>query len=164
LRGAIVWCDPQHTLYPPAVAAAGVPLEKLFLLYPSNPAEQLWAITECLRCKGVAATIAQVSSLSRIEARRLQLAAERGGGVGILLRRLDRNASIYAAATRWLVCPCQGLRTVQRWKIQLIHAHGGRIGQTVILEHHREENLVCAVDQLADRPGQAGNGSIRVSA
>jgi len=160
----IVWCDPRRTLYPPAVAASGVPPEKLFLLYPSNAAEQLWAITECLRCKGVAATIAPVSRLSRTEARRLQLAAERGGGVGILLRPLDRNASIYAAATRWLVCPCQGLRTVQRWKIQLIYAHGGRVGQTVILEHHREEHLVRAVDQLADRPAAKTDRPIRASA
>jgi protein ImuA len=107
-----------------------------------------------MRCKGVSATIAQVGRLSRIEARRLQLAAEQGGGIGILLRPMDRNASVYAAASRWLVSPAQGLRTVQRWKIQLIHAHGGRIGQTVILEHHRETNTLRASEQLANRQSE----------
>jgi hypothetical protein len=132
-------------------------MEKLFLLHPRSQTEQSWAIAECMRCRGVGATIAQVGGLTRIEARRLQLAVERGGGVGILLRPLDRNASIYAAATRWLVSPARGLRTVQRWKIQLLHAHGGRVGQTVFLEHHRETNSVRAVEQLADRQGAATN-------
>jgi protein ImuA len=161
--GVIIWCDPQQTLYPPAIAAAGVPLEKLYLLHPKNQADQSWAIAECMRCKGVGATIAQIPRLSRLEARRLQLSAERGGGVGLLLRPFDRNASTYAAATRWLVSSIPGLRSVQRWKIQLIHAHGGRIGQTVILEHSRETNLVRAVEQLADRQVETKE-SIRISA
>ncbi len=162
--GVIIWCDPLGALYPPAVAAAGIPLEKFFLLHPATAADQSWAIAECMCCKGVGATIAQVPRVSRIEARRLQLAAEKGGGVGLLLRPFDRNASIYAAATRWLVSPFPGLRTVQRWKIQLIHAHGGRVGQTVILEHHRETNTVRAAEQLADRQGEKATIAVRASA
>jgi hypothetical protein len=159
--GAIVWCDPLHALYPPAVAAMGVPLDRLFLLHPKTVADENWAVTECLRCRGVAATVASPRRLSRIEARRFQLAAERGGGVGLLLRPFDRTAQIYAAATRWLVGPCRGERTVQRWKMQLIHGHGGRVGQGVILENHRDTGTLQArvqvhpvreADQLADRP------------
>ena len=161
LRGAIVWCDPQGKLYPPAVAAMGVPLDRLFLLRPKTIADENWAIAECLRCRGVSATIASPRKLSRIEARRFQLAAERGKGVGILLRPYDRTAHIYAATTRWLVAPQRGLRTVQRWRIELIHGHGGQVGDAVILEHHRETNRIeihpqvlsgHQAQQLADRP------------
>ncbi|CAN5657558.1 hypothetical protein BH09PLA1_BH09PLA1_20890 [soil metagenome] len=157
LRGAIVWCDPQGKLYPPAVAAMGVPLDRLFLLRPKTIPDENWAIAECLRCRGVSATIASPRRLSRIEARRFQLAAERGRGIGILLRPYDRTANVYSAATRWLVSPQRGLRTVQRWRIELIHGHGGQIGQAVILEHHRETNSIQilplrAFEQLADRP------------
>jgi protein ImuA len=161
---AIVWCDPRRTLYPPAVEAAGIPLEKIFLLHPQTPQDQSWAIAECMQCKGVGATIAQVSKLSRIEARRLQLAAEKGGGIGILLRPMDRNASLYAAATRWLLAPVPGLRTLQRWKIQLIHAHGGRVGKTVILEHCRETNTLRAAEPVADRQSDAASAPMRASA
>lgn len=160
--GVIVWCDPKHTLYPPAVAAAGVSMERLFLLHPNNQTDQSWAIAECMQCKGVAATIAQVGKLSRIETRKYQLAAEKGGGIGILLRPLDRHATLYSAATRWLVSPCPGTRIVQRWTIQLLHAHGGQIGKTVIMEHHRETNTLCAVEQLVDRSGESK--TIRISA
>jgi hypothetical protein len=157
LRGAIVWCDPHGKLYPPAVAAMGVPLDRLFLLRPKTIADENWAIAECLRCRGVSATIASPRKLSRIEARRFQLAAERGKGIGILLRSYDRTAHIYAAATRWLIAPRRGLRTVQRWRIELIHGHGGQVGNAVILEHHRETNSIQihplrALEQLVDRP------------
>jgi protein ImuA len=157
LTGAIVWCDPQGKLYPPAVAAMGVPLDRLFLLRPKTIPDENWAIAECLRCRGVSATIASPRRLSRIEARRFQLAAERGKGIGILLRPYDRTANVYSATTRWLVSPQRGLRTVQRWRIELIHGHGGQVGAAVILEHHRETNSievhpVRAVEQLADRP------------
>src|SRR6266702_2042713 len=33
---AIVWSDPERRLYPPAIAAAGIPLSRLLLLRPKN--------------------------------------------------------------------------------------------------------------------------------
>ena len=167
---AVIWCDPREEIYPPALAAHGVPLERLFLLRPRDPRRELmWAVAECLRCKGVGAVVAAPPTpMSRLEARRLQLAAERGGGAGVLLRPAGRASAEYAAATRWLVRPAPGERTVQRWRVELVHGHGGRVGQAVLLEHSREYALttarpatttaqpapvpVRAADQLADRP------------
>jgi hypothetical protein len=152
--GAVIWCDPRGELYPPALAAHGIPLERLFLLHPRAAADQTWAVAECLRCRGVGAVVAAIDyRLSRVEARRLQLSAEKGGGVGLILRPANRPASAeHAAVTRWLVRPVPGGRTVQRWGVQLIHGHGGRVGQSVILEHSRETNRVRAVEAVADRP------------
>jgi protein ImuA len=153
-NGAVVWSDPQGEsggVYPPALAAAGIPLERLFLLHPKTKTEEMWAVAECLRCPGVGATVAGFGKLSRIEARRLQLAAEMGGGVGILLRPLGAMSAEYAAATRWVVRRMPGERTVQRWTLQLIHGHGGRVGQSVILEASRETDHVCAFAAVADR-------------
>jgi|SRR5665213_230251 len=154
--GAIIWCDPAGELYPPALAAHGFPLERLFLLQPksADPKDLIWAASECLRCKGVGAVVAPLEKLSRIEARRLQLAAERGGGVGILLRHTGRQSSQHAAATRWLVRPAPGSRTIQRWTIQLIHGHGGHVGQTLCLEHCRETNSLRTFDPVADRQAE----------
>jgi cell division inhibitor SulA/protein ImuA len=159
--GAIIWCNPDHELYPPALAAQGIDLDRLFLLQPKTPAEQTWAVAECLKCRGVAAVVAAMKPahrLSRLEARRLQLSAERGGGVALLLRPSGKASAEHAAATRWLVRPAPGERTVQRWEVQLVHGHGGRVGQTVILEHSRETNRVRAAEKLADRrrPAPAG--------
>jgi hypothetical protein len=153
---AIIWIDPAHELYPPALAAHGFPLDRLFLLQPKLPDPKgkslLWAIGECLRCKGVSAVVAAPPRLSRIAARRLQLAAEQGGGAGIFLRHVGQNSAFHAAASRWLIRPAPGARNLQRWTIQLIHGHGGRVGQTLCLEHCRETNHVRTFDPMADRP------------
>jgi len=148
----IIWSDPRNEIYPPALAGLGISLDQVFLLRPKTPDEELWALAECMGCKGVAVTLAQPPVLTRIVARRLQLAAERGGGIGILMRQRGAGSVHHAAATRWLVEPARGERTVQRWKIQLIHGHGGRLHQPVYLEYSRdrnEKNRVRAIGQLA---------------
>ena len=148
---AIVWSDPEGRLYPPAIAAAGIPLNRLLLLRPKDEKDELWALSECLRCSGVGVALACPRRLSTIEARRLQLAAERGGGVGILLRPDSAVCTPYAAATRWVVSAAPGERTVQKWKVQLIHGHGGQVGQTVILEACRATNSVRVFETVGDR-------------
>jgi protein ImuA len=151
----LVWCDPKKELYPPALASLGIDLRNVYVLHPKDEADEAWAVAECLKCRGVGAVIASPGRLSRVVARKLQLAAEVGGTVGILLRPVGRGSEIYAAATRWLVAPCPGERTVQRWKVTLIHGHGGRVGESVFLEHCRETNSVRAVEKLGDRSVEA---------
>lgn len=155
-KGRVVaWCDADGTIYPPALAARGLDLDRLLLVRPAAAAELLWCAAECMACRGVAATVASLGTLSRVQARRLQLAAERGGGIGVLLRPAGKESAQYAAVTRWLVTPLPGERIVQRWRLQLIHGHGGQVGQSVILEHSREqENPVRAFAELADRPAE----------
>jgi len=158
----IAWCDPQREIYPPALKRHGIDLDRLVLLRPSCPADELWAVTECLRCKGVGVVVATPARLTRIEARRMQLAAERGGGVGVLIRPLGPTANQYAAASRWLVEPARGDQYVRRWKVRWMYGHGRRVGESVLLEANRETHLVRATDLVADRPPQTP--AIRITA
>jgi protein ImuA len=151
--GAIAWSDPRRELYPPALAAVGIDLRRLLLLRSANRADEFWGIAECLRSGGVSATIASIEQLSQIEARRLQLAAERGGGIGLFMRAAHSRASAnYAAATRWLVQPAPGGQGVQRWNVELLHGHGGQISQVLLLELDRETRTVRAHPPLVHRP------------
>jgi hypothetical protein len=151
--GAIAWSDPERELHLPALSAAGINLRHLILLRCTNRADQLWALAECLRCRGVGATIAFVQRLNQIEARRLQLATERGGGVGLFMRPYAPGISnYYAAATRWLIQPVPGSDQVQRWSVQLLHGHGGQIGKVLLLEVDRETRALRVSTPLADRP------------
>jgi protein ImuA len=161
--GAIVWSDLTRELYPPALSAAGVDLRQLILLRCRNREETLWALSECLGSPGVSATVASIQRLSRVEARRLQLAAERGGGIGIFHRPwVSANNGIYAATTRWWVKPAAGEDGVQRWSIELMHGHGGQVGQSVLLEVDRETHVMRALAPMADRP--AASSPQRVTA
>lgn len=155
--GALVWVDPDATFYPPAVMGLGVSPRQLHLLRP-DPANVLWATIECLRCPSVGAVVAHLPQrLTRVDVRRLQLAAEHGGGIGLLLRPHSSNgiADIYAAATRWIVAPAPGERTVQRWRLQLVHGHGGQVGHSFLLEKRRgsaETNFVPLSAPLVHHP------------
>src|SRR2546425_1164742 len=73
-RGFLIWSDRQRLLYPLALRSAGINLERLLVLHPKDEAEEIWAVGECMRCRGVGATVAMMGRLSHIQARRLQLA------------------------------------------------------------------------------------------
>lgn len=153
----LVWVDSTGLFYPPAAIGAGILPEQMCVLRP-RPADLVWATIESLRCRSVGAVVAlMMQPLTRVEVRRLQLAAEKGGGVAVLIRPNVAGAAsrIYAAATRWLVTPAPGERTIQRWRLELVHAHGRRIGQTFILEKNRgsgQTHFVHLPAPLADHP------------
>lgn len=86
-----VLIDSRRRFYPPAAAALGVDLSRLIVLHPSNRADSLWSADQSLRCRAVAGVLMWIDNLDDINARRLQLAAERGGGLGLMLR--DRSAA-----------------------------------------------------------------------
>jgi protein ImuA len=153
----LAWVDATGSFYPPAAMGAGILPGQICLLQP-QPADLVWATIESLRCRSMGAVVAlMMQPLTRVEVRRLQLAAEAGGGIAVLIRpNLASAAShIYAAATRWLVTPAPGERTIQRWHLQLVHGHGRRLGQTFILEKHRatgQTHIVHLSPPLADHP------------
>src|SRR5437773_4967047 len=69
----VIWSDPRCEIYPPALTALGFDLSNVYLLRPRSLADEAWAVTECLRCRGVGAVIAAApEKLSRIQARRFQ--------------------------------------------------------------------------------------------
>ncbi len=151
--GALAWGDPRGELYLPALTAMGVRAERVVVLRAGKRLEQLWAMAECLRCPGVGATVGIVEKLNQIEARRLQLAAEKGGGIGILMRpHVPGISGIYAAATRWLVQAARGDQQTQRWSLQLLHGHGGQVGKVLLLEVNRETRQCSATHANVHNP------------
>jgi protein ImuA len=143
----LIWIDPNQTFYPPAAIALGIAPSQLCVLRP-EPQDLIWAAIECLRCQGVGAVVAlMMQKPTRVEVRRLQLAAEKGGAMALLVRPnlTSAGSNIYAANTRWLVTPAPGERTIQRWSMQLLHGQVGPIGQSFLLEKNRatgQTNLV----------------------
>lgn len=147
----IVWADPTHTFYPPAAQQLGIDLQHLYILRPRSEKDEIAMVGECMVCQAVAAVVAPCTTLTQLDARRLQLAAERGGGIGILLRPAGKASATYAAATRWLISPAPGERTLQRWKLQLLHGHAPGPDTTVYLEYCRETHTVHSSSKLAHR-------------
>jgi len=85
--GAVVVMDRHHWFYPPAAAALGVDLEHVIIVRPDTARDEIWALDQSLRCPGVAAVWSSLGDqLDQRDFRRLQLAAEIGASLGLLLR------------------------------------------------------------------------------
>lgn len=96
--------DWRQQFYPPAAAALGLDLKRIVIVRPATLADRLWAIDQALRSPAIVAVIAEVEQLDDRAARRLQLAAESGGSLGLLVRRQQRHHPSWAEV-QWLVQP-----------------------------------------------------------
>ena len=70
----------------PALVRWGIDLSRLIVVRAENTKDQLWALDQALRCRGVAAAWISLQRIDARSFRRLQLAAEEGGSLGLLLR------------------------------------------------------------------------------
>ena len=104
---------------------------------------------EGLRAPGIAAVLGEISALDDTASRRLQLAAEAGGGAGLVLRRGSPDPAPNAALTRWHAGPAgvgAGLR------LDLWRAKGAAPGSWTVAWDERTLAFALAPG-VADRAG-----------
>jgi len=98
----VVWVDTQGDFYPPAAADFGLRLDRLIVLRVRDKRQVFWAVDQSLRCRAIGVVIASMADLDARSSRRLQLAAESSGALGLLLRP-HRNQAHSFAAVRLLI-------------------------------------------------------------
>lgn len=94
-------------LYGPGLAEAGLPEGTVILVRVRKAEEALLVMEEGLKCAGLSAVLGEIASGmpdALTATRRLSLAAQAGGGLGLLLRPKVDPAPC-AAHTRWQVAP-----------------------------------------------------------
>ena len=82
----IAWIAPPYLPYAPALAQAGIALKRVLVVQTRGVQESLWATEQTLRCPAFGAVLSWPSGIVDKNVRRLQLAAEAGGTLGILYR------------------------------------------------------------------------------
>ncbi len=136
-KGQILWCVNRQDLFAPAIAQAGLAPDRVIYVEAGDEKTLLSCFEEGLRHGGLGGVVAEVAKLTMTNSRRLQLAAETSGGLGIALRRWRRQADAAdfgqptAAATRWRVSalpsaplPVAGIGR-PRWQVELIRCRAG---------------------------------------
>ncbi len=93
----VVLIDTFQDFYPPAAAQRGVALDRLIVIRPSGHKEAFWALDQSLRCRAVAVVIAPLVQLDEVRSRRLQLAAESSGALGLVLGAAHWRTKSFAA-------------------------------------------------------------------
>jgi hypothetical protein len=94
-RGRVLWCVTRQDLFAPALASAGLAPDRVIYVEAGNEKSVLACFEEGLRHGGshggLGAVVAEVARLSMTASRRLQLAAEGSGAIGIAIRRLPHT-------------------------------------------------------------------------
>lgn len=148
--GFLVVVDTHHHIYPPSLVSHGIDLAKVIFVRPQSQADAMWAVDQALRTHSVAAVIAELERIDDRSARRLQLAAESGQGLALLLRGWQAKQQPSWAEVQWLVRSEFNRRELQRqeingrefdrrqparqWHVQLSRVRGGRAGRSARLE------------------------------
>lgn len=107
-HGPLVVIDGRGTFYPPAAVLAGIEPGRLIVVRVNLARDESWALDQALRSGGAGAVLCATDRLSQRGARRLQLAAEAGGGVGFLVRPAAVRDEPCWAAVRLLVMSEKG--------------------------------------------------------
>lgn len=85
----------------------------------------LWAIETALRSSATIATIASCGSLSFATSRRLSIAAQKGGGLGLLVRDIAELSKPTMVSSRWLLEPIPSKTEDPEWQSSLLKYKGG---------------------------------------
>ncbi|MDB5447299.1 MAG: hypothetical protein JWQ97_2616 [Phenylobacterium sp.] len=108
-QGWAVWVLRRDDLWAPGLEGLGFPTARLIQVCARDEAEALAVMEDALGTEGVSAVIGEADAVDLTAGRRLQLACEKRGATGFLIRRRPfgggarREAPGSAATTRWRV-------------------------------------------------------------
>jgi hypothetical protein len=142
--------DDSQEFYPVFLAGLGIGLEQVLLVHPASR-DAWWALEQALLCRGVAVTVGWLDQVPNRILRRLQLAAETGGGVGVFFRPARVQAAPAWCHVRLLVqaLPAAPGGATRRVRLEVLYAKGGRGGGVVEVDIHEETGAVHLAAPLA---------------
>lgn len=119
----LVWIAPPYEPYAPALVQEGVDLTRLLVVRPACAMEALWAAEQALSSGICAAVLLWLKGTDDRWLRRLKLAAEAGGALGVLFRperhRFESSPASLRLSMTW---------REQRAHLDLLKVQGGRPG------------------------------------
>jgi hypothetical protein len=125
----LVWIAPPYEPYAPALAQAGIGLDRLLIVRPVTATEALWAAEQALSSGVCAAVLLWLKGSDDRWLRRLKLAAEAGGALAVLFRPERHRFESSPASLRLLMT--QGRSSTH---LELIKVQGGQPGPIALGE------------------------------
>jgi len=136
--------------YGPGLDQLGLSLDQLLILQVAQPRDALFACEEALKCPALAATLVELPedgvAADPVATRRLALAVQAGGGLGLLLRQKASPLPI-PAMTRWQVAAAVsepdrfgGLGRT-RFDLLLKRNRRGRCGRVIACWNHDQHSF-----------------------
>lgn len=101
----LAFVAPPYIPYAPALARAGVRLDRVMQVHPRTGTDTLWALEQTLRSGSCGAVLAWPQRADARSLRRLQLAAEAGNSLGVLFRQPSAGRERSPAVVRLRLAP-----------------------------------------------------------
>ncbi|MCB9047246.1 MAG: Error-prone repair protein ImuA [Chitinophagales bacterium] len=127
-----LWVSKKRNVNPAALIFFGIKPDSVIFIDLARTKDALWVVEEALKCEAITCVVAELSDLSFVESRRLQLAVEKSRVSGFIHRYQPRNENNLACMTRWKIRtspsdPGNGMPGVgfPRWNIELIKVRNG---------------------------------------
>jgi len=133
-RKTLLIADPERCFYPPAARKFGLDASRIVIVRPRTARDALHALGQALRCSAIGTAIGEFERLQDRDVRRLQLAAESGGTVGVLLRPVSALGAPSFASVRLLMHPLPSARGRRCVRIEVLRCQGGREGKSLCVE------------------------------
>ncbi|MGB6045035.1 MAG: hypothetical protein WBF93_17905, partial [Pirellulales bacterium] len=147
----LVVIDRQHRFYAPAAAHLAIDPSRLIIVRPAGQTDEIWALDQVARCTGVAAVLWRGSQLDSHHFRRLQLACEASGVIGLLVRpHTARKAPSWADVRLLVQSP-----VASPPPNPLLKGEGDQSLESVLGEGIRNERRRLRVEVLRCRGGAA---------
>jgi protein ImuA len=140
-KGKVLWCLTRPDLFGPALSQAGLHPDRVIYCEADREEDVLASMEEGLSFGGLAAVVGELVRLPMTQSRRLQLAAEKTGTMGLIVRRWRRQSEASdfgnpsASTTRWRisVLPSEPLPTAgvgrARWLAELMRVKAGECAE-----------------------------------
>jgi protein ImuA len=145
---ALIVVDDGRRFYPPAAAELGIELKHASFVFPATRNDFGWAVHQALACPAVSTVLCWPRRPDERMLRRWQLAAERGGGVGLLVRPAEARDSPTWADVRLFV-EALPLPRQRRFRVTLLYGRGGGEGKSVELDLCNETHTLHLAPPLA---------------
>jgi cell division inhibitor SulA/protein ImuA len=123
----LIWIAPPYEPYAPALAQQGIQLNRLLVVRPPSATEGLWAAEQALSSGVCAAVFLWLKGTDDRWLRRLKLAAEAGGALGVLFRPERHRYESSPASLRIVLSKGR----TESPHIDLLKVQGGRPGPVV---------------------------------
>ena len=143
--GEAVWVLRRDDLWAPGLAGLGFPPQRLIQVCARDEAETLAVMEDALATVGVTCVFGEVEAVDLTAGRRLQLACEKRGSTGFVIKRRPFGGTAKAeaagsiAATRWRVASAPSEPPVgefglgaPRFAVELERCRGGRTGAWIL--------------------------------
>jgi len=121
-------CHEREPSFYPATPVLDDSARERLIHVKAPPKRGAWAFTQALRCSEVSVALFATRSMDNLQQRRFQLAAQRGGTIGIVLRPLAARRRACWAALRLKVEAAAGQdRTLREraYHVEVLTAKGG---------------------------------------